>query len=399
MQGERISDCATCHPDTVGPDGEIKVADGLHIDGEIEAVVDCYSCHGTQDTKAAPPPALNGSDQTSDIGVGAHQAHMLDNNISKAISCEQCHTVPQSVRAPGHWPDASEEPRAEVTFGSLAKTGGVNPAWDRDQGKCTNTYCHGASLNGGTAVEPIWTRVDRSQIKCDSCHGNPPPPPHIQGAWIAKCATCHSKSVDANGDIRVANGTHINGRVEMSARCYSCHGTQDTQAAPPPAFNGSYQTSDIGVGAHQTHMQGGKFSKGISCDQCHIVPDCNNCHNGALPTTPHYLAYGPDHAHAEVVFGDLAKTGGLIPAWDRNRAQCANTYCHGTSLKGGTQIEPTWTRVDGSQVQCGGCHRCPPPPPHEQKDTCEECHPLTVIGNKTINLSSGTHINGKIDHL
>jgi predicted CxxxxCH...CXXCH cytochrome family protein len=399
MQGERVSTCATCHPETVGPDGAIRVADGLHINGEVEAAVQCYSCHGNGDANAAPPQALDGSDQTSDIGVGAHQAHMLNNKVSKAISCEQCHIVPVTVGAPGHWPAGEEEAYAEVTFGDLAKTGGLIPAWDRDQQLCTNTYCHGASLTGANHVAPIWTRVDGSQIECDGCHGNPPPWPHLQGVQGNMCVTCHPKTVDANGDILLTYGFHINGKVDFGARCYACHGTTGVNQAPPSALNGSSRTSDIGVGAHQAHMQGKKFSKGISCDQCHVVPDCTDCHNGAQPTTPHYLAYTPDHPYADVVFGDLAKTGGLTPSWDRTGAQCVNTYCHGTSLKDGTLNKPTWTRADGTQVQCGSCHRAPPPPPHQQRDTCENCHPLTVIGDKTINLSSKTHINGRIDHL
>src|SRR5512145_1278604 len=47
----------------------------------LPAETDCSSCHGAAGN-AAPPRALNGSDSTTDIGVGAHQSHMLGSEIA-----------------------------------------------------------------------------------------------------------------------------------------------------------------------------------------------------------------------------------------------------------------------------------------------------------------------------
>ncbi|MEK7705519.1 MAG: CxxxxCH/CxxCH domain-containing protein, partial [Myxococcota bacterium] len=71
--------------------------------------------------------------------------------------------MPESVDAPGHLDEAP----AELVWGPLAATGGVEPLYSA--GRC-NVYCHGATLAGGTATQPIWTLVDRSQVHCDSCH-------------------------------------------------------------------------------------------------------------------------------------------------------------------------------------------------------------------------------------
>ncbi|MCK6573025.1 CxxxxCH/CxxCH domain-containing protein [Myxococcota bacterium] len=46
------ADCATCHPETVRPDGTLDLAGGRHLDGHLDvALLSCDTCHG------APPPA------------------------------------------------------------------------------------------------------------------------------------------------------------------------------------------------------------------------------------------------------------------------------------------------------------------------------------------------------
>lgn len=98
-------------------------------------------------------------------------------------------------------------------------------------------------------------------------------------------------------------------------------------------------------------------------------------------------------APAEVTFSPLSTQGGTA-AW--NGATCANVYCHGATLAGGTLTEPSWTVVDGSQDACGSCHGFPPPAPHPESDDCGSCHPTIQPG--TVNfLDPGRHINGIID--
>jgi predicted CxxxxCH...CXXCH cytochrome family protein len=387
LQGARWSDCAKCHPGTVDENGHINVAGGLHIDGKIDTVTECYTCHGKEKVNAAPPLSLSGSEDTKQIGVGAHQAHMQEGKVAKAIQCQECHVVPKNVDDPGHLPEGPDDTHAKVVFGTLAKNANLTPAWNRETAQCADTYCHGASLTGGTKVGPTWTLVDGSWAACDSCHGNPPPLPHLQGARWSDCAKCHPGTVDENGHINVAGGLHIDGKIDTVTECYTCHGKEKVNAAPPLSLSGSEDTHNIGVGAHQTHMQEGKVAKAIQCQECHIVP--KNVDD------PGHLPEGPDDTHAKVVFGTLAKNANLTPAWNRETAQCANTYCHGASLTGGTKVGPTWTLVDGSWAKCDSCHGFPPPSPHYQDGACEMCHPRTVTSGQTINTSSGTHIDGE----
>lgn len=391
-QGVRETDCSSCHPDTVDQDGNIKVSAGKHINGTVDRETECYSCHGKENVNDAPPFALDGSEDTGEVGVGAHQSHMQNNAIAEAVDCEQCHVVPEAIDDPGHLPEGPNDTHAEVTFGALASDDDLEPSWNRETARCTDTYCHGATLAGGNHTEPIWTQVDGSQIDCDGCHGNPPPSPHFQGAGASQCANCHPNTVDQSGDIRVSEGRHIDGKIDETTECYSCHGKEDTNAAPPYSLNGSEDTSQIGVGAHQAHMQDGTIARAFPCEQCHVVPQ-------AVDDADH-LAVNADDTHAEVVFGALASATGLSPSWNRVTALCTNTYCHGAGLTGGNRIEPIWTLVDGTQIECDSCHGYPPPSPHLQgtwASDCSACHANTVDANGQINISDGQHVDGTVD--
>ena len=129
----------------------------------LPAKLNCYSCHGTG-KNSGPPPAVNGATSTSDIGVGAHQAHVNDGPIAGALVCDECHVMPSLMDGDNH-PDPLSRGTV-MEFGPLAQTGGAAPAWNRTTRTCTNTYCHGATLPGRfTPAPPLWTKVDGSQAK------------------------------------------------------------------------------------------------------------------------------------------------------------------------------------------------------------------------------------------
>ena len=383
-------DCASCHPDTVDNNGNILVAGGLHINGKTEAATECYSCHGREGINDAPPFSISGSEDTSEIGVGAHQSHLVDGKNSKALECEACHVVPEEDDDPDHLPDGPEDLTAEVVFGEFAATKNLRPAWLRDTTTCRDVYCHGTSLAGGRHTAPNWTIVDDSQKECDSCHGNPPPAPHPQNPVAERCGSCHPDTVDAVGEILIARGKHINGELESKTECYSCHGRKDVNNAPPVSLEGSSDTSTIGVGAHQAHLQAGNVANGFACETCHIVPE-------ELGDVDHLSIDENDDA-AEVVFGELAKTGDLQPEWNRDTGACANTYCHGSALRQpGQHATPIWTKVDGTQSSCDGCHGNPPTDRHVPREDCWTCHGETVANDGNILLLEGRHINGVTD--
>ena len=373
--------CAACHPDTVSVDGSVKPEH--HANGQIEKKLGaCNSCHGnaagspTSPPDQAPPTDQAGGQATTLVSVGAHQSHLTGTDYSSPVTCDQCHVVPATVDDPNHIDNAT----ATVTFGSLAVAGGATPTWDRTAATCAKVYCHGATLGGGANTKPVWTKVDGSQANCGDCHSLPPPAPHPASD---QCASCHSDTMNANGSFKDKT-KHIDGKVEVvGAACNTCHGSTDSNA-PPKDTHGNTATTEVTVGAHQSHLKASALSDPIACNDCHVVPT-------ELGSPGHI-----DNPTATVTFANLATSDGATPAWDRTKAQCTNVYCHGATLGGGALTVPTWTKVDGTQVVCGNCHGLPPGAPHPQMGECSTCHTETVNPDRTI-LNPSKHIDGKVE--
>lgn len=323
----------------------------------------CTPCHGDPAAgNAAPPRSVRGATDTAQLAVGAHQAHLTAGALHQPIACGECHVVPDAVDAPGHM----GKEYAAVVFGPLA--GGAAASWDRAAATCA-TYCHGATLSGGSHTAPQWTRVDGTQATCGACHGVPPPAPHVQSTG---CGDCH----DGYTATTVNLATHVDGKIDTNgASCTSCHGSA-ASAAPPKGTHGETATTDPAVGAHQSHLTAGALRVAVPCAECHVVPASVASHpSGTLDLT----------------FGTLARTGGAQPRFDGT--SCASTYCHGATLNaGGTLQAPAWTKVDGSQAACGTCHGVPPPAPHVQSTDCGSCHP----GYTSTSVDLATHIDGQL---
>ena len=346
-------------------------------DGLPEGVT-CATCHGDDDSPA-PPLSIEGATDPTAIGVGAHRAHVAGGALSGPFGCDACHRVPRGLDDEGH----IDPLPAEIAWGDLATAANAAPAWDRGAAVCANVYCHGATLSGGTLKDPEWTRVDGTQTACGTCHGAPPPAPHPTGT---DCRTCHPLTIAADGSIDVAGGHHVDGVLDVPAvACNNCHGSAENPA-PPAGVDGTTQSTARGVGAHQAHVRDGTLRKGVGCDACHGLPD-----PGDDP------ADHADGGNAEVDFGPLARTGGSAPAWDGDGPGCADVYCHGATLSGGTLKDPEWTRVDGTQTACGTCHGAPPPAPHPTSTDCRTCHPLTIAAGGAIDVAGGHHIDGVLD--
>jgi predicted CxxxxCH...CXXCH cytochrome family protein len=369
--------CSTCHPGTVAPDGTILLGGGQHIDGTVQiGAAACTGCHGDParlPAAAAPAPPRDTLAQTSTslVSVGAHARHLVGTTLRSApVPCAECHEVPDNLL---HHPDGN----VDITFGPLARAGGAIAQWQHASATCA-VYCHGATLSGGAAGSPVWTRLDGSQVSCGACHGNPPPPPHPANA---QCGTCHLGYTNATVDPVL----HIDGYVELDLKtCTSCHGTSARPLAiapaPPPALSGETATSALGVGAHQAHLTGTALSRPIACTECH--PD--------VTRTDH--AAGRNLVR-QVTFGPLASSAGAFPRWNRATATCSSTYCHGATLAGGRTTTPVWNVVDGSQKQCDSCHGNPPPAPHVARNDCDSCHP----GYSPTRVVPATHIDGVVD--
>ncbi len=373
-----MAGCIDCHADTVRADGSIDVAGGKHIDGQVQVSgVTCTSCHGST-SSIAPPHGTHGETATTTLAVGAHQSHLNDSAIRQAVACSECHLVPSS---PTH-----SNGVVDLTFGPLATTAGAQPSFDASQATCASTYCHGSTLNaGGSNTTPIWTRVDGTQAACGTCHGLPPPAstghPTVTSG-LAACVSCHPDTMNADGTVNVAGGKHMNGVVDAAGlSCTSCHGdaTRSTNpAAPPKGTKGETATTARAVGAHQSHLTANALRVAVSCSECHLVPTSTSHSTGT----------------ATVTFGAVANTG-TASSW--NGTTCA-TYCHGATLTGGTNNNPTWTKVDGTQAACGSCHGIAPATGQHgrsahQSAGCVACH----AGYSATSVNTANHINGKKD--
>ncbi|HET6921902.1 MAG TPA: CxxxxCH/CxxCH domain-containing protein, partial [Anaeromyxobacteraceae bacterium] len=411
--------CNLCHPGTVRADGSLDVPGGRHIDGLLQVGAQaCTTCHGdvnrTPIQLAPAPPrdtapdglGTSGNTATTALGVGAHQKHLTGTSLrGSPIACSECHVVPGSLAS--HPKPRTPTPLPEMTWGPLATAGGATPRWDRGAATCSATYCHGGTLPGGMVAAPTWTGVmDGTQVQCGSCHGLPPvfgghppmcPPPNAGDPCVAvttpptaSCNECHGGTVKNDGTLDLASGLHIDGWVELDTgtgvtTCTSCHGDPNKpatiHAAPPRDISGNTSTAAEGVGAHDQHLTGTSLrSSPVACAECHpAVTRTDHSAGGAFEVV--------------MIWGPLATTGGSWPVWNPGTLTCSSTYCHGSTLAGGTIGAPLWTTVNGTQAACGACHGIPPPDPHLLRQDCGTCH----AGYTSSSVNLATHLDGKVD--
>jgi predicted CxxxxCH...CXXCH cytochrome family protein len=349
--------CSACHGKVVDAARNI-VRPELHVDGQVQySEGRCSLCHGAGDDPA-PPRDTHGNSAPSEVGVGAHGAH-LASRLGRSLACEECHRVPERVADEGHIQGLP----ARVQLTGVATTEERKPAWHAASRTCSDSYCH-SPTPGSVASSPSW--VSAQSLSCTSCHGNPPPLPHPQAS---QCSACHGATVGADNQTIIELARHADGRVdvELTTGCTACHGA--INAAPPRDLAGNSATAFVGVGAHQTHVQGTPRSRRVPCQECHVVPR-------SITDPGHLDSASP----AELTFSGAAVASGVKPVY-RN-GSCRDTSCHGANLasgndSGGSNTNPVWTKVDGSQAACGTCHGLPPPPPHPYgslNPVCSTCH-------------------------
>jgi len=195
--------CSRCHGYVI--DADLNwVQENLHNNGEVNYAVGCSSCHGW-DQGVSPPESLTGQADEYKKGTGAHKAMRRDAIQAHRVNCINCHVVPTATWEEGH---IDGDQTAEVVFGNLATHNGANPTWDGQT--CSNTYCHGATLEGGTLKNPSWYDDTGAPGMCGACHRMTDP----QGNADADCHSCHPTSVDAAQQL-LERGTHINGTIDM----------------------------------------------------------------------------------------------------------------------------------------------------------------------------------------
>jgi len=324
---------------------------------------ECTACHGGGDSPA-PPTGLGGETSTTQPAVGAHRLHLRDTPIRQALPCSECHRVPASVDAPGHFGGPL------LVWGPLAAARGSSPSFEAAANRCSGVYCHGGnpSVTGGAATAPSWTYAEEPDFtlppaqSCTGCHGWPPPPPHPQ---LTSCAGCHGKTVAADGTIDVAGGRHVNGVVDFGGSgggglsCDACHGYPPATGAHLVHF-GWTAGADVGVYG-DTRILADYVPLGAPRAASYAF-GCGNCH----PLDP---AKHMDGTVEVELSGSGAPPGSLKSlnpaAASYASGSCASVYCHSsgqaTDAASATPVyaaTPPWT--SGQALGCASCHADPP---------------------------------------
>jgi predicted CxxxxCH...CXXCH cytochrome family protein len=196
-----LATCKGCHGETL--DGGVAPScNDCHQDhGYANWQSNCTFCHGARQatyaaeadlSKAAPPQGVHGETSATDPHVGAHQKHLGNGSVlSNGFACTTCHDVPTTL---GHIDGA-----ATLTFGALAKTGGLSPAVAA--GKCSSVYCHGSA-------SPTWTGT----VSCGDCHAVPSTSgKHSTHTGVA-CSKCHPGYAATS----VNEALHVDGKYDVS---------------------------------------------------------------------------------------------------------------------------------------------------------------------------------------
>ena len=428
--------CSACHDAVIAPDGSFANP-ALHVDGVVEVrSLTCDACHGSAGD-ASPPRDVGGNLATTARGVGAHRSHLRASTWRAPIACGECHVVPTSVLAVGHFDTPLP---AELRFGATARADGAAPSFDG--ARCAGAYCHGATLlPGGSNRAPLWTTVDGTQAACGTCHGLPPGGAHpAVGAPVPQaCGMCHPAVVSLAGAF-VGPALHVDGVVEVTAvhpsgwatpaahgaaandgglaacqachgadlrggmsavsctschadwetRCTFCHGgVDDASGAPPAGVGGELLRSTVAVGAHTLHGGATAIHAAWTCARCHVTPSS---------------ALSPGHidgdGRAEVRFDALNPSATYAPT----TAGCAAMHCHGDGRTDGGAA--TWTTDPA--ITCASCHHAATTPStafnmsgehklhvKSRGIACQECHSTVVSGSSTI-VGLPLHVDGVI---
>jgi predicted CxxxxCH...CXXCH cytochrome family protein len=269
------------------------------------------------------------SNVSNNSKVGAHNSHLKAlSGYSDPIACTECHQVPTTVpdgAAPNHMNGGTN-----LSWGSLASNAGATPAYSG--GRCSNVYCHGATLADGTIATkttPSWVvslLTGSATNDCGKCHGYPPSTPSDHnGKGPTDCHTCHTH-VNSLGTGFTVTGVslHINGQVEGGS-CLGCHdtggsGAQGTRVAVVSQFSAS---------SH--HVQGTAISN-AHCYNCHweatISGQTTTYHPSAAGNPVQLVVWTSTSRPASYILGSTAvlytsNTG------SRGDLQNINTHCLG----------------------------------------------------------------------
>jgi predicted CxxxxCH...CXXCH cytochrome family protein len=222
-----LATCRACHGAALDAVGATATTSCFICHTGDFAFSNCTFCHGTFNAtytaanlpEAAPPEDVGGAIATTEVTVGAHQAHVTA-TVASPLDCGACHgTLPADIFSAGHL-DGSP---AEVPFGAVASTGGRTPSWNRTTAACSSAWCHD---QGGSTPAPVWTTA--GALGCGACHPTPPTSgKHSLHSGVRTCGDCHAGFTATTVDPAL----HVDGLFNIpklpTAACHPFSGGSD----------------------------------------------------------------------------------------------------------------------------------------------------------------------------
>jgi len=301
----------------------------------------------------------------TDAKIGAHDTHLRAlNSLGKPASCTDCHVVPAVALISGHMdgsslPTFSNFVQNKETFpGSVIPytftSSGIVSAYNPATGVCSNTYCHGSTMSGGTDKVPAWTNGNYltgvRTNDCGKCHGFPPAASsryaHTGVTTDTACSNCHPHNGTRANTSSEGIGTdaHINGKLESTNYCDSCH-DYDTRTAGASTVWGKNQMGVEGFGAHAMHIDYLKRRMNITtlsanfdtwnmtnyngiCGTCHTRNPADH-HQNDNGTVQRKITFGGPSS-VRLQFGPDTPTynGVTYQSSASTPKTCSNTSCH-----------------------------------------------------------------------
>ena len=365
------TDCVFCHNTTTFteafPNHNVILAD-------VTANTDrCDRCHGVDatgpisghpDVKIPDPDAdCVECHSISQFSLGGVFNHRVDASV---ITCEVCHTEPNSINAIGM-----------ASFPSHGNTNG------NDCGVChgtsvvrsfTNTVIDHSSVTGqrcdvchdgaGTALKKTTNHIQtQATVDCNACHT---PGNFATGTFdhlptntgTLACSDCHN---DVNSVGKIAN--HITTALE----CDSCHAA-DTPSTPNTFTGTLFHYNTISQNFPSTGCDtchDGVIQTGKDISHLSTARDCSNCHTISNAAALTFTGATYDHGDPGVSINCASCHDGVTAIDKTNNgtklnhipAQNECSECHSTTSLGGFATSEFKMNVHPNHLNgCEGCH-------------------------------------------
>lgn len=379
-----VGTCAICH--TAGANSTIKPPFPA-----TNTLAGCFNntlCHFHQipyAPSATIPPSLHGGEAKKDLSI-CQACHGIPGTTSfggiiladgsSTIACSSCHTKARAH--PTDWQGSGTYSHRDAGNKSVA---------------CA--LCHAVS-QGATSPLPAAPNCFSATFtnalgQARTCHANGPGNaahtiPYVNHNATARtnityCLGCHSiTGTGPNPSAPACTSCHMTSPQTNPNNCISCHSKPPNGSAYPNIAK-----------SHPTHYA------------LNVTDICAECHSGLGQGTFNHYSRTKLRTSAvqpgPVAFGPLSKTGGLSPTFTLATGVCASTYCHGSTLVGGSNKAPVWGQTNYLQG-CGTCHGFPPANTAHTTVTsstpCLGCHSHVNATNNGFT-DSTKHVNGTID--